>query len=128
MRTASSIALPCALLLLSGCSGNWGTATGTVTLDGNRMTKGMVTFHASGGGADAYAQINPDGTFQAMTGSDRGLKVGDYTVTVVDQTIPAGLGEMVKILTPPKYASPATSDLKATIKPGGNAFDFILTK
>lgn len=126
MAKAHFILFGGALLLLVGCARDWGAASGTATLDGKRMEKGMVTFHAVAGGADAYAQIQSDGSFYAMTGTDKGLKIGDYVVTVVNQTTPAASGEFAKLLSPEKYASPATSDLKVTIKPGTNVVELVL--
>ena len=115
------------LLILVGCGpGDWGTATGTAYLDGKPMDKGMVTFEPVGGGASAYAQI-ADGAFKAMTGSQEGLKAGDYIVTVVNLTLP-DYGEIAQNLAPPQYASVTTSDLKATVKPGVNTFEFHLKK
>lgn len=129
MPRAQALVVCCLLLLHVGCSRDGGTATGTVTYDGQRMTKGMVTFHPAVGGADAYATIAANGTFEAMTGTDVGLKTGEYVVTIVDQTIPeSGSGDEVKVLTPAKYASPTTTDLKVTIQAGANRFDFQLKK
>ncbi len=126
---ANAISLVVTLLLLTGCRGDWGTASGTVTLDGQRMNKGVVTFHPATSGAAGYANINSDGTFSVMTGAETGLKTGDYVVTVTDHNIPDSTkSETAKLLTPEKYASPATSDFKVTVKPGGNRFDFALKK
>ena len=126
---ARAIPIAGLLLVLAGCRSDWGTATGAVTLDGERMKKGLVTFHPVSGGATAYSTINTDGTFRAMTGTDDGLKTGDYVVTVTDQFVPdSSTPELVKLLTPEKYSAPATSDIKVTVKSGSNSFDFHLKK
>src|SRR5438270_13282201 len=112
MRRLAPLLVAAMLGALTGCAGDWGTAAGTVTHNGAPLKKGTVTFTPKEG-PTAYATI-ADGNFTVMTGSSVGLKPGDYVVTVVDQTIPdPDANELAKILTPVKYASPATSDLKA---------------
>jgi hypothetical protein len=129
MRLARMIVVFGLLLALSGCAGDWGTVKGTASVEGQRLKSGSVTFHPKGEGAAGYGVISTDGTFKIMTGTQEGLKSGDYTVTVVDQTIPdPDSGETVKILTPAKYASPVTTDFKVTVNPGANSFDFDLKK
>lgn len=107
------------LTFLVGCAGDWGTVSGTASVDGQPMKKGLVTFRPTGGGADAYANIQSDGTFTAMTGSQAGLKTGEYIIMVVERTIPPP-NEPAQLLTPAKYADPATTDLKTIIQPGAN--------
>jgi hypothetical protein len=130
MRTLSHCLLAGCVAALSGCvNSDWGTATGTVTLDGTALTKGIVTFHPVEGGPVATSSISSNGTFQAMTGAKPGLGIGAYKITVVEQTIPAiDSGENVELLTPSKYASVATTDLAVTIKSGHNPVDLILKK
>lgn len=125
----AAILLAVSLLAIAGCRSDWGTATGAVTLDGKRMNKGSVTFHPVSGGPLAYGTIDSSGTYRAATGTEDGLKTGEYVVTVIDQNVPdSSSPELVKFLTPEKYAAPTTSDLKVTVKSGGNTFDFTLKK
>ena len=129
MRLTATVAMASVLVALTGCSSDWGSATGTASLDGNRLKGGLVTFHPAQPGPIGYANITADGTFKVMTGDQPGLKTGDYVVTVIEQTIPdSTTGELAKTLTPMKYADPATSDFKVTVKSGSNRFDFDLKK
>lgn len=127
-RTIQLLAIA-SVLFVSGCQSDWGTASGTASVDGQRMKKGVVTFHPKAGGATAYATVGTDGSFSAKTGADNGLKTGDYVVTVTDHFIPdSSSGEQAKLLTPEKYATPEKSDLKVTVNSGGNTFHFDLKK
>jgi hypothetical protein len=118
-----------AVCLLAGCRGDWSNASGTASVDGQRMKKGMVTFHPSAGGPAAYGTIASDGSYFVKTGVETGLTPGDYVVTVTDHTIPdSSKGELAKLLTPEKYATPASSEFKVTVKSGSNSFDFNLKK
>jgi hypothetical protein len=114
--------------LLAGCgSGDWGTGTGTVSVDGTPLKAGVVTFHPRDGGAAAYGQVS-DGKYTLYTGQQAGLKVGEYQVTVSATSIPEpGSTEKAKLLTPAKYAQPATSGLTEKVKAGANAFDLKLS-
>ncbi|MFO0866358.1 MAG: hypothetical protein U0744_17225 [Gemmataceae bacterium] len=115
----------CASIL--GCSsGDWGTASGTVTLDSEPLKQGVVTFHPTHSDATAYGQVN-DGFFKLNTGQKEGLKSGSYVVTVSATSVPpSGSNQVAKLLTPPKYANKATSDLKADVKAASNQFKFAL--
>lgn len=109
---------------LSGCGGDWGAASGTVLLDDKSLEKGMITFNPKADGAPGYGQVI-DGNFTIRTGDKEGLKSGEYTVTIYHMTVPAEeSGESAQFLTPKKYASVATSDLRAEVKPGANTFTF----
>jgi hypothetical protein len=128
MRVARGL-IGIVLVSLAGCSNSdWGTATGTVTLDGQPLEKGLVTLEPDGGGVTAYAQIKA-GQFTVMTGAAQGLKVGDYKVMIVDQSAPVfGSNEQPVILTPLRYASAKTTDLTASIKTGHNSLEFAMKK
>jgi hypothetical protein len=122
-RTTIGGLLAAAAVCLAGCGGNLVAVTGTVTLDGQRLTTGTVTFHPAGKGPTGYAQIGSDGTFSARTGADEGLAPGDYRITVVatgpmPESTPQNRELPPPRITPDKYASPKTSDLKCTV-PGG---------
>jgi hypothetical protein len=111
--------------MVAGCgSGNWGTATGTVTHEGTPLKDGVITFHPADQQASGVGQVR-DGDFIITTGQKEGLKVGKYKVTVSARTIPKeGTNEQPKWLTPPKYARPETTDLEADVKSGSNKFTF----
>lgn len=114
-----------ALLVLSGCSPNAATVTGTVTLDGQPLKTGDVSFHPAGGnGAVAYGKIDANGKYVVSTGDETGLAPGQYAVTVVATEAmpqPTGNVEVIpKVLTPLKYNTPETTDIKVEVKPGAN--------
>lgn len=116
--------LPVAVLALVGCGPGWGSASGTVTLDGELLKDGVISFHPDGGGATAYGTVK-DGAFSIATGQQDGLTSGKYKVTVSASTIPKeGTTETAKLITPAKYAKPASTDLEADVKPGPNSFKF----
>ena len=110
---------------LGGGGGHDASVEGVVTLDGQPLTRGTVSFIPDAGGAGATAAINSDGTFAAKTGSSSGLPPGEYSITVrarEDAVIPAkgNLPMPGKLLTPKKYDAASTSGLRATIEPGDN--------
>lgn len=126
MRVRLFVLLSLALCpVVAGCgSGTWGTATGTVTLDGEPLKDGVITFHPAGKQASGAGQVT-DGNFTISTGQKEGLSVGKYKVTVSASTIPKeGTSERAKLLTPPKYARTETTDLEADVKSGSNKFTF----
>jgi hypothetical protein len=118
------------LLLISaaiGCSGSAASVSGTVTLDGQPLTTGNVSFHPDGDtGAPAYGQIDAQGRYSLSTGTQAGLAPGAYTAVVVATKDPPQLydktgSEIPPIpITPAKYGSTTTSDLKVQVKPGKN--------
>jgi hypothetical protein len=114
-------------LLLSGCSAHESAVTGNVTLDGAPLTTGTVAFYpANGEGAAAYGSIQSDGTYRLDTGATGGLAAGDYVATVVATTKPQPGFEFGKLLTPERYNTLKTSDLKFTVKPGSSKIDLEL--
>jgi len=119
--------LPILLIFVVGCSGSAASVSGTVTLDGQPLTKGDVSFHPDGGsGAPAYGQIDAQGRYSLSTGTEAGLAPGAYTAVVVATKDPPQLydktgAEIPPIpITPHKYGSTTTSDLKVQVKPGKN--------
>ena len=70
----------------------------------------------------------PDGTYKLQTGTIKGIKPGEYIVTVVAfSRIPepgmSAAEAAASRLAPAKYGSKETSDLKITIVPGENHHD-----
>ena len=114
------------VIMSSGCGGGReASVNGTVTLDGQLLDHGTVSFIPVPQGAGAHATIEPDGTFSASTGGTNGLDPGEYLLTI------SALGESTEdprggppvpgeLLTPKKYASSKTSELRFTIQPGSN--------
>lgn len=120
------------MALLLGCGDSQPTMSGVVTLDGTPLAGGNLSFIPMGDGAGASATIDSDGTYDVRTGSVRGLTIGEYIVTVSANGPPVSrLGSDLpfpgKLLTPKKYSTSQTSDLRATVQAGANELDFKLT-
>jgi hypothetical protein len=119
-----------AIVLISavvGCSGSAASVSGKVTLDGQPLTTGYVSFHPDGtGGAPANGQIDAQGRYSLSTGSEAGLAPGAYTAVVVATKDPpqpydkTGAENPPIPITPGKYGKVETSDLKVQVKPGKN--------
>ncbi|QDU30764.1 hypothetical protein ETAA8_59120 [Anatilimnocola aggregata] len=124
-----TLLLACGLLALVGCQGPISTVEGQVTLDGQPLSRGDISFYAPGG-ALANGAIDVSGRYRIQTGTERGLTPGTYRVVVVanDVILPTepGGAPMPKLITPAKYSDPATSGFTAEVKPGHNKFDFEL--
>ena len=127
-----------ALLLLGfneGCGGTYdATASGVVTLDGQAVPRGTVTYHLATGGAPAYSPIQTDGSYSVRTGREEGLPAGEYQVTITANEAPAQLvskngGPMPagKAITPAWYRSKETSGLTFTVESGSNDINLELT-
>jgi hypothetical protein len=116
------------LVVSTGCSGpNAASVSGTVTLDGQPLTTGNVSFHPDGGaGAPAYGQIDANGRYSLSTGTDAGLAPGKYVAVVVATKEPPQAydktgSEVPPIpITPAKYGNTSTSDLRVEVKRGKN--------
>ena len=112
------------LCLLAGCGKHDSLVTGSVLLNAQPLGGGTVTFYPVAGGPAVYGMIQNDGTYELHTGGDKGLKPGDYRITVVrTDNPPAAPGKappMGRLATPEKYSRLQTTDLQATIKPGAN--------
>jgi hypothetical protein len=118
------------LATLCGCGGYGAKVGGKVTLNGQPLGRGVVSYYPSGGGAAATGSIGADGSYTISTGNDEGVKPGEYTVTVFANEAPKTgtiTEEIPKQLTPAVYADKATSPLKHTIKRGENTIDLPLT-
>jgi hypothetical protein len=117
------------VVINSGCSGpNAASVSGNVTLEGQPLTTGMVSFYPEGGnGAPANGQIDSSGNYSLSTGTDSGLAPGKYIAIVVATKDPPQPydktgAEIPPIpITPAKYGSTTTSDLRVEVKAGKNA-------
>jgi hypothetical protein len=79
--------------------------------------------------AGAIASFGADGKYSVVSaGRKEGAKSGEYNVTIHggehfgEETV----GPRPKSQIPVRYANPTTSNLKVTIEPGNQAFDFEL--
>ncbi len=119
---------------LAGCGGAYNaTASGNVTLDGNVVPRGTVSFSPTGPGPAAYARIEEDGSYSVRTGREEGLPAGDYQVTVISnelssvtQTAQGGPPPAGKPITPLWYRSKDSSGLMFTVEPGSNEINLEL--
>jgi hypothetical protein len=120
------------LVFLAGCSGR-GSVTGKVTLDGQPLPGGLVTFYHAGAteeetGSSTAAQIKPDGTYEAN------VIIGKSVVSVATSS---GMGTVrnpgaVKdpwgpyVPIPMKYLAPDKSGLSVDVKSGKQVYDIKL--
>lgn len=123
-----------ALFGLSGCGGPYdATVIGLVTLDGEPISTGTISFIPASGGAQGYAMVELSGSYEVYTGREAGLLPGDYKVTVVARepsTSPSedgGPPPPGKPITPRWYASPQTSGLTFNVQPGSNEINLELS-
>lgn len=130
-------------LLFVGCSGSSNddaTVQGTVTIGGELAAFGTVQFHPVGDGPIAYGKIHEDGSYSLQVGQgDRSnvdhskIASGEYITTVLVSLRPttyesikegnSGPPKSGPRLSPEKYASSQTSDLRYTVEPGPNIID-----
>jgi hypothetical protein len=121
------------LIGIVGCGGAYdASVAGSVTLDGNAVPRGTITFAPVNGGPAGYARID-GGKYTVYTGREEGLPAGDYDVTVISNEAAAaqanangGPPPPGKAITPAWYRAKDTSGLKFTVKPGSNSIDLPL--
>jgi hypothetical protein len=107
--TPSCLALLVLALAGAGCSDNRRLAiTGTVELQGTRLTAGIVKFHGPGDHL-SMTYLQPDGTFTITD-----VPPGEVKVTV--EPAPAG-GGIKPVAVPPRYRDLKSSGLVYTITP-----------
>jgi len=85
--------------------------SGTLTVDGRPLARGMIQFEADSGGATAVATVT-DGHFTATTAGRRGIVPGRYTARLEARAEPTDETDTLpKSLVATKYADAATSGL-----------------
>lgn len=117
--------------LFVGCSAHESSVVGTVTMDGQPLLDGLVTFHPEAGGALAYARIVSGGHYELRTGSQEGLTPGEYLVTVaangaVPEPTARSRAPIAPLITPARYNNKNTSGFRFTVVPGANEFNLEL--
>lgn len=119
-----------AVTSLVGCGNEFGaTASGVVTLDGQPVTPGLVTFAPADPAAlPAVSDLDADGGFELTTQKKPGLTPGTYRVSVQafePPDVPKGQRsfEPSKPLVPEKYLQTTTSGLEYTIESGSNTIN-----
>lgn len=148
MRIGTGAALCAAALGLVGCSAGerLGPVSGTVTLDGQPVRAGVVTFVAADQSNTASAEITPEGTYtipDAPTGDVVVcVKTRDHEFVRGPGSGPpdpaAGSGGIktsqkknpLFVRTPDRYEDATKTDLKATLPKTGEraTFDIKMTK
>lgn len=138
-KNSSRRMLQCLALLLifvlTGCGGTYdSTVSGIVTLDGEPLGRGRVTFYPTTPGPPCIGTINGQGRYEISTGLEEGLPSGEYTITVVANAPPeqsegerGGPPPAGKLLTPAWYKTKQHSGLKKSIQPGANEIELALT-
>lgn len=110
--------------------------TGSVTLDGERLTMGEVYFETEDGKASARGELEPDGTFRVpsaplgkVRAAVRTANFAQYAAqkTKDGKTITIGGRSGTYVPVPKRYEDTATSGLTFTITPDAR-IDIPLTK
>ncbi len=97
--------------VLSGCGSEEirGRIVGTVTLQGEPVSEGIVLFTDETQGVYMTARLQPDGSYEVVTADGAGLRLGTYRVSVgpppPEPLMPGKYGEPEPIKTniPQKY-------------------------
>ncbi|MEW4563537.1 carboxypeptidase-like regulatory domain-containing protein [Bremerella sp. JC770] len=127
----------CVVSVCLGCSGNGMLPVeGTVTLDGTPLEGAAISFVPAEGGRPCSGQTDEQGhfTLASYTAND-GVPPGEYKVTVVKldarrqaqaapveegtepgEQVMGSIEQATRFLTPKRYASPATTDLRVEVK------------
>ncbi len=134
-RPWALVAYGCLLIMpLAGCGSDAeSTVYGTVTLDGESLDHGSVTFvPETRAGRAAAGSIDSDGSYKVQTGQTGGLPAGEYVVKVSSRapSVPhpqGGPPSPGKLLTPKKYLNSNRSGLTFQVEAGSNEIDLELT-
>ncbi|MFG0332897.1 MAG: hypothetical protein ACF8TS_05995 [Maioricimonas sp. JB049] len=132
----SIVSIAVVAALVSGCGGGSDgrvTASGTVSLDGQPLPDGSVTFFDENGGS-AGVGIIENGRFSVSeASSSTGIQPGTYKVAVQSwESEPGAVTDEGEIIVegtsriPEKYNSSETSGLTAEVGEGENQFEFDL--
>jgi len=122
---AGWLLLPVCVIVTLGCQGSripTGTVSGTITLHGKRLDKGIVIFHNAEMGSGATGEISPGGQYEIKVP----LRVGKYRVAIQPPLASGPMAPIPESPIPPQYQDPETSGLVAEIKQGHNVVDFNL--
>lgn len=130
------VALGLAAAWIVGCGGDsdrlqTAPVHGTVSYNGQPLTRGSITFVPTQSGPTATGQIQPDGTYSLTTYEEGdGAILGSHRVMIVSMDEGSGLPEDAmtepKLLIPDKYGRDQTSGLTADVTEGDNEIDFPL--
>ena len=135
-RVAPAALCAIGILFAAGCGAATGKVSGTVTIKGAKIKRGLITFMPEAGAKDVYnaAIIDskyetgeiPAGSAKIMItpGQDKPAPVAQQTEGVDTVAPPKASGPSTAALeVPEKYQNADTTPLKFTIKGGANQFD-----
>lgn len=127
-RLAGACVVLATCFTFSGCGNGLAQVSGQVTLDGQPVHGGKgdtrVTIQlqpADGVGATAVGLADENGNYKIATGSQSGIKPGEYYVSCSVSTL-----GVVGPVADPKFANTKTSGLKLSVQPGKNEFNIPL--
>jgi hypothetical protein len=123
---------------LAGCGGpTFAPVEGKVTLDGQAVSAGRVTFYSADGKSAIIAKISPDGTYRAVDVPCETVRVtvapleklerirvqrgAKGKASGISEAQAEALENTTKI--PEKYADPDASGLTVTVKSGANTYN-----
>lgn len=120
------------MLAMVGCGGNPASVSGVVTLDGQSLDRGKVSFTPVSGGLKAIGVIQADGSYVLSTNRESGLQIGEYlvTVTALEPSVPdpnGGPPRPGKHITPRHYSNVNKSGLRFSVEKGSNSIDLELS-
>ncbi len=121
-----------ALAAVAGCTAKKPVLSGVVTLDGQPLDNGSVTFvPVAGDGQTAGATLGPDGRYRVELSPTK-MKVVIRSPKVVGkrkmyETPDSPMVEIYDEVLPPRYSDQNKTELTVTVEPGENEKDFALT-
>ena len=135
-RAASLAAVAAAAVLSASCTGGGtGVVSGRITVNGQPLPDGLITFESEVGNKNAYAAAIRQGVYETEP-----IPAGPCKVTVIHSAVPrpaeTGGNDLVPvrkakdgpgITVPDKYHRSDTSGLTFTVKSGANTYDQDLT-
>ncbi len=141
---AVALSLPC---LLGGCGAGDHPDTypvgGVVTLNGQPVAEATVNFFPVAEGQSSVGRTDAQGRYELTTfDPGDGALPGEYQVAISKYELPSGAADVdtepseegssdpeslvPQNVLPERYASPQTSELRATVSEGTNRLDFEL--
>jgi hypothetical protein len=130
-RAAGFLLLLAICLSLTGCGNGLAQVSGQVTVDGQPLRGGKgdvrvtIQFRPTDGiGAAAVGLADEYGHYMLATGSQAGIRPGDYFVSCSQSVL--GKPKSPSETPDPKYANAGTSGLKFTVEPGKNEINLSL--
>jgi hypothetical protein len=134
-RVTACAALLAGTVLSASCTGSaTGTVKGKITVNGQPLPDGLITFESEVGNKDPFSAAVKDGAYE--TGP---IPVGLCKVSVIQNKVPrpaapgndlvpvANPRDRAAVTVPPKYGRSDTSGLTFDVKAGPNTFDKDLT-